>query len=225
MTVEDFWLNIAGMLAPVVAFVPTAPSSRCNSLVTTPDISQFKDGDKMPEWVQAGVRNNMGAYLIVGTVALLVAFALSRSKHPAANPSTTHDVGIRRSARGRRGATDLVEGQQARRPRLAAFAMFFCVWVVVWINGWRREELATSYQRSYRILLALMVASAAVILGYKVADEWDKFHERTGWGGPPNWHQSTFWLEVIEIVLFAVFWGIQTRQRWFDEQHGGEPTS
>ena len=107
----------------------------------------------------------------------------------------------------------------------AAFAMFFCVWVVVSINGWRREELATSYQRSYRILLALMVASAAVILGYKVADEWDKFHERTGWGGPPNWHQSTFWLEVIEIVLFAAFWGIQTRQRWFDEQHGGEPTS
>ena len=69
--VEDTLLNIAGLLAPIVAFVPTGSEQQCDKPVPdvpTPDIC-------------LDVQNNVKAFLVAGAFAVaigLVALALDR---------------------------------------------------------------------------------------------------------------------------------------------------
>ncbi len=65
--IEDVLLNVAGALAPIVAFVPIIDPRECQS---TPWASATDGG--------ANIKNNVGAFLIAGVLATLVAWIVAR---------------------------------------------------------------------------------------------------------------------------------------------------
>src|SRR4051794_38394117 len=67
---EDILLNLAGMLAPVVAFVPT-PAEDHSAVVL------FNDVD-----IDSSVTNNITALLVVGAIGLVTLAVLSRRHTP-----------------------------------------------------------------------------------------------------------------------------------------------
>jgi hypothetical protein len=88
---EDFLLNVAGMLAPVVAVVPTTAVGDCFSI--EPDRNPLTADGSLAQWVVLNVHNNMFALLVVGFVGL--AFAAGYWFKNREDPA--------RSSRGRTG--------------------------------------------------------------------------------------------------------------------------
>lgn len=190
---EELYLNIAGMLAPIVALVPVAPPGE----------------DRLPDDLIEQLKNNMTALIAVGILATLALWLW-----PSDAPT---DPGRREAVRRSLtvytaviivGAGVFVVWESARPAfhYVAAIAMFGCFGVVAKIN-WRRSA-AGRYRTTYAVVTVGMAAAAVVIGGYKLLTEWP-FDV-----GLPVWHTSVFWLEVIEIVLFAGFWIAQTAERW-----------
>jgi hypothetical protein len=194
--VEDVLLNIAGMLAPVVAFVPTPYVAACYS---TPVDT---------ERVQANVANNMLALLVMGFAALVVA----RFFRPAAGSSTNHRLFVA-------GGTVsllifLVFGAVFALARDffvsaahygAAIPLFGCIIAVAGINAWHLGNLTpgasrrTYWTNRYALIAGGMIGS--LVLG-AVLD--------FGFG----WAYWLLAVEALLIALFAVFWGLQTFQLW-----------
>ncbi len=196
---EELWLNIAGMLAPVVALVPVAPQGF----------------DELPEPLVANVRNNVGALLVVGLVALVVLWKW---------PSDVQADPVKRRAlwRALLVYTAIVVGigvafltWDASRSHLhyvAAIPMFVCFGVVA-LRNWQRHD-AGRFRSVYRFVTIAMAAAAVVVLAWKAFSEWiaDVL---------PVWNTSVFWLEVVEILLFAGLWLAQTIERWDDIDSSG----
>jgi hypothetical protein len=65
---EDVCLNFAGMLAPVVAVVPTTDVGRCWSVAPSP--LPVKADGSLADWVVTNIDNNIYALLIAGALAL-----------------------------------------------------------------------------------------------------------------------------------------------------------
>ncbi|MBY5163016.1 hypothetical protein [Salsipaludibacter albus] len=201
--VEDALLNVAGMLAPVVAVVPTTQVSACWSV---PPARFPVDVDTFDRLFAATIDNNMVALLVTGALGLVVAAVLAsaspggpRSAMARLEPATRWGV---------QGAAVLLAAAAAALAwwpafplwahDLAAITMFGCLVVAVWING--RESGATgqsAYRAAYRAIAIAMVAPALLFL-----PAFAGFAHRV------------FVVEAIEIVLFAVFWIVQTRQFW-----------
>ena len=65
---EDILLNVGGMLAPVVALVPTPGKGRCFSVAgAQPDI-------------QSNVANNIPAIFVAGVVGLVITFWIGAAR-------------------------------------------------------------------------------------------------------------------------------------------------
>ncbi|MFF2389527.1 hypothetical protein [Agromyces sp. NPDC058104] len=211
---EDAALNLAGMLAPVVAFVPTPVPEPCPTA-----------GERcIPEAYLPGVVNNMAALFAVGFLALVFT-ALS----------------IRRLQRGDRwslwgfvvaavvwlgalvwfGFTDdwpLRESFLSFAHYGAAVPMFVLIIVVVFVNGFSSEtplvtirDREVTYRPVYQAIAWVMAATVAVGL---VA--W--FMTRTDERPPP----VIFWVEATVLLFFGVFWGLQT---WELRRQGPPPAS
>lgn len=77
-SLEDIFLNAAGMLAPVVALVPTSGAGSCWSIKPDP-LPTFKDGNDtlLEDWVVANIDNNIKALLLAGVFGLLVAIVIA----------------------------------------------------------------------------------------------------------------------------------------------------
>jgi hypothetical protein len=212
--VEDLFFNLAGVLAFVVALVPTSqPEKLCS-----------RESGRLEIDTSAMVSNNVPALLVGTALALLVAYGVARKQGKATGiviPKTTlvgmtlsalllvvgviwyfvwHDNFIRRAHGG------------------TAIAMFVAIWFAVLVNsGWPRPVLRAiyrglgvgvgvgdlpkhppkrhlRYQPWYRGISIFMVAAVAVVL---VAGD-----------------HKVFWLEVLEIAAFALFWILQTLESW-----------
>lgn len=208
--VEDLFFNLAGVLAFVVALVPTAqPDKLCS-----------REGGRLEIDTSAMVSNNVPALLVGTALALLLAYGVARKQGKATGivvPKTTlvgmtlsglvlvagvvwyfvwHDNFIRWA----HGST--------------AIAMFVAIWFAVLVNaGWPRPLLRVvyrglgvvdlpqhptqrhlRYQPWYRGISIFMVAAIAVLF---VAGD-----------------HKVFWLEVAEIAPFALFWTLQTLESW-----------
>ncbi|HSO64117.1 MAG TPA: hypothetical protein VLQ78_03360 [Ornithinibacter sp.] len=196
---EDGLMNLAGMLAPGVAFVPTAASGRCGSSPT---------GVGVPE----GVANNMPALFVTGVVVGVAAVILARREAGGVRLSTPNRLGL--------GLTVVVLGSgvvwfvRARDSFLerghdaAAIPMFLAIIAVVWLNardvqqGMRQGTVPSGrsrYVAVYRTIALTMLAALAATVAISLA---------TG---------STsvvLWVEVVLITLFAVFWLVQTAELW-----------
>jgi hypothetical protein len=74
-TWEDATLNAAGMLAPIVAVVPTTDVGECWS--QSPGRLPVDDDGNLAAWVVANIDNNITALLITGIAGLLVAAVIA----------------------------------------------------------------------------------------------------------------------------------------------------
>jgi len=196
---EDVLLNLAGMLAPVVALVPTDGQGQCASIRQSP-----VDDDKgLAPWVTANVQNNMWALFITGGVALLGLGLYFFLRPRAARRASRRDTSFWVFAS--LGFTMAVVGVCAYLFRtwdafernahyVAAVTMFGVFGLVVLVND--RARPPSRFRRSYRTIWLLMLASVTVL-----AFEFD---------------HRIFVLEALEIGWFALFWVLQSLERWED---------
>lgn len=196
--VEDMLLNVAGVLAPIVAFVPTSPPDRrCAS-------APFVGGDTEPY-----IDNNVLALAIGGALALVLtlgpALLLRKARIRRLDRGSLIGVGL--------GAVLLVAGLVwygffrdsflDRAHGGAAIAMFFIVWVVMVINA---RTAQPAYRKWYAESAVAMALSVGVVLVGKLIDG--------------DWRHQILLLEVLVLISFAVFWIVQTFEHW----DGGVPT-
>lgn len=200
---EDTALNLAGMLAPVVAFVPTPVSEPCASSTEK----------CIPDAFVPGVVNNIAALLAVGFVALIFAAITVRRLH---RDDRWARWGLAVAALVWLGALvwfgfGFGEGWLPRESFLrfahygAAVPMFGLIVVVVFINGFRSQATMriagrpVSYRSFYRVIAVVMAVGVLVgfawWMGTRAADN------------PPP---VIFWVEAGLLLLFGVFWGLQT---------------
>ncbi|MDN5765568.1 MAG: hypothetical protein L0H96_06865 [Humibacillus sp.] len=196
---EDVLLNVAGMLAPVVAFVPTVHVGECRSVaVPVYDTS-------------ASIMNNIGALLVMGVAGVVVTGFVARGERVAGRPAGRSRMGLPAAV-----MTILVvaAGYFWARPTffvkghyVAALVMFACIVTVVLMNaeglgaarGAAGATRVEAYLNRYALIAVLMVGSLVVMVGWRWA---------TGW------QHALLWAEGVLIVLFAVFWCVQTHELW-----------
>ncbi|MGL5930548.1 MAG: hypothetical protein ACRCY8_16580, partial [Dermatophilaceae bacterium] len=124
---EDVLLNVAGMLAPAVAFVPTQPVGECRSVpLVRPDIP-------------SSVANNVGALLVVGIAVAVVVIAVALHEAGAAGLRRADRLGVL-VAVGVIGAGAVWfyadrESFLRQAHEAAAVPMFAAVIGVVWLNA------------------------------------------------------------------------------------------
>lgn len=208
---EEVLLNLAGMFAPIVALVPTTPSrDDCPSPVATDPAST--DAAPLPEWVTALIDNNVVAYFVVAglvVVALIVWWvAVGRWRRTASwfLRSVLIYTGLVLAGSIGYLTSDRFKEYAHWLAAVAMFVCFFCV-VVGSARRWRTD--APAYAAAYRSVWRAMILAALAIGGWKLLDD----HA----SGFPTWDEEIYWLEIAEIFLFALFWGIQTWQFRADE--------
>ncbi|NUO33697.1 MAG: hypothetical protein HOQ27_01290 [Dermatophilaceae bacterium] len=202
---EDVLLNFSGFMAFVVAMVPTVPDLRCgpNAYAQT------------PAEIASAVRNNIWSLVVVAVVAAVVVAALKRGamKRDASARPTTRSVVVTLAC----GGVLLVELTLflVLRDRfiavshgVAAATMVAGVIAVMVLSALRTEERhravgdddGRGYRRVYlAIAVSLTVALAATVVAALTV---------TGFA------HLVLVAEVIVIVLFATYWGVQTKELW-----------
>ena len=208
--VEDLFFNLAGVLAFVVALVPTRQ----------PDTLCSRDGGRLDIDTSAMITNNVPALLVGSTLALLLAYGIARRQGKTSGiviPKTTI-VGITLSTLVLIAGVIWYFVWHENFIRWAhgstAIAMFVAIWCAVLVNaGWPRPVLRAVYRGLgvvdlpthptprhlryrpwYRAISIFMVAAVAVVF---VAGD-----------------HKVFWLEAVEIAPFALFWTLQTLESW-----------
>jgi hypothetical protein len=188
--VEDILLNLAGMFAPVVAFVPTPNPSRCASKLEPAKISELS------------IENNVAALLIAGGFALAIFLLVTRLTRPALTKTAL--AGYVAAAATLVLATVVFLADQdwfvGHAHNVAAVVMFACILAAVCSNalGFGRAEARPRWQNPYGAIAVAMLVSA---IGFGIA----------GWAG---WRYWILAVEIALICLFAVFWIIQTVELW-----------
>ncbi len=194
---EDVLLNIAGMLMPVVAFVPTPYEAACSS---TPVRAAR---------VNENVTNNVFALLVMGAVALLVAAYFKRQR-AGGDGAQGLRLGHRRECGGLPGGRrDVRRGpgrSSSRWPTTAPRSRCSAAsWPSRVINarlfglGPDPTRRTRPWLNRYALVAEGMVAS--IVLG---AAAYLVF----------GWEHWLFAVESALIALFAWFWVLQTRQLW-----------
>ena len=205
---EDIALNFAGIFAPVVAVIPTSDVGTCWRDPPNPHPLD-PSGDLAP-WVRDNIANNMTALVAGGALALLIAGLILAIERRPGTPEITR---MTRTDALLYGTTAAVLGvltlvlrarwdsfvDHAHGP--AAIAMFVFLGVAIGVNAFQDRNRRRGYALAYAGIVVTMAVGAAVIL---VA------------GAIADWDHRVFWLEALEISLFAGFWLLQTFQHWRD---------
>jgi hypothetical protein len=218
-SLEDLFFNVAGVLAPIVALVPTSrPSVVCS-----------RAGDELTTRTTALVSNNVPALVVAVALAIVLAFVIAQFR-----PGREGRVGLPLPSiivlvigtvllvAGFIWYQSSTENFEQYAHGSTAVAMFVFIWFAVLLNGgwpkslWRRayqlvgEKIPThtpddrerKFRTWYRAVAAFMfVAGLGVVLTAPLGIEWE---------------HKVFWLEALEIVPFAIFWTLQTFEAWDD---------
>jgi hypothetical protein len=210
---EDALLNVAGVLAPIVAFVPTTPPRADDVCKATGFIGGGDAGAK------AMIDNNVIAFAIGGLLAIILTWCVGRfveggarpvDERPAPDPKpSAASIGIGLALSLVLLAIGLIWYFGFRDSFLdqahggAAGAMFGIVAVVMLINAFTARP---TFRPWYGALFGTMVGGVVVALvGIRIDDEWR--------------HQILV-LEILELTPFAIYWVLQTVEHW----DGGVPT-
>ena len=191
---EDMLLNVAGMLAPVVAFVPTKPPGTVCSKhpLDLPNRESF-------------VSNNILSLAIGGAIAIAMAYGLARLKRKDLGVETDKWP-VRAGVLGAAaitlaGVAWFIRDEDsflAHAHDYSAIAMFVFIGFVVLFNGFRARP---KYQPYYRVIVGGMaIAAIAVIVAKLVLFE--------------DWAYEVLVIEAVEAGLFGVFWLLQTLENW-----------
>ena len=186
---EDILLNLAGMFAPVVAFVPTPEAGTCMSV-------PFAMEDRA-----ANIANNVTALLAVGALSLVIVAIMAVRERP-----TTRIAVVASGALGVVWLAALMVFELARdffdhnAHYAAAIPMFICIVAVVAINAaeYKKHKSGSAIRNPYTAVAVGMVVALVVI----------------GGAGLLGWHHWTIAIETALLVLFAVFWTVQTIELW-----------
>lgn len=193
---EDVLLNVAGMLAPVVAFVPTTDVGTCRS-------ATWPGGDDRP-----AVENAVWALLVAGVVGIVVAALTRRDLDVSPQVRRAHQAGLGVAivvllgfgSWFLLGRSSFLQGAHY----VAAVAMFVCIVGVVLVNA-KGLDLARGgpgrmgARNRYTAIAAAMLVSVVGVGG-------------VGW-----WLElahTVLWVEALLLAEFAVFWVLQTRELW-----------
>ena len=180
---EDVLLNVAGMLAPVVALVPTPEAGECDSL---PGLT-----DPTPN-----VENNIAALLIIGVAAFIALAVLSWHKEQSVVARVGYGVALVVWLLGGLVFLTARETFVEHAHIVAAFVMFGCIILVAVVNAFsfkRKQEDPNARNRYSFVAFAMLSVFALFAFGgeYRV-----------------------LLAEFDAILLFAVFWAIQTEELW-----------
>ncbi|TDO59057.1 hypothetical protein EV651_109332 [Kribbella sp. VKM Ac-2571] len=196
---EDILLNVAGILAPGVALVPTPGQGTCHSVPVAL-------GD-----AAANVANNMLALFVVGVPCLLltaVFIARDRVRQPAGwTPMYVLGLAVAVVIFGGGVAWFFVDrsGFIGNAHYAAAIVMFGCIVAVVVLNAeqFRRKQRKHAVPHSpanrYSVIAVAMVVVPLLMFGWKKVFGWD---------------HAVLWIEGTLILLFAAFWISQTQELW-----------
>ncbi len=194
-TAEDWLLSIAGVFAPVIAFVPTTS-------LNAPTLSS----DAL-----AAAHNNLGALLVAGWVAWVVvatvtAFTsedLTRSRNASEWSKWPSVAGM---------FVLLVVATSAfwwwpSFPKYAhgwsAAAMFAALGVAALVNGLGHNVAAKARSTFSPAYIVVGVVMLVVGIGYMATS---LTHHQ--------WSHEVLEVEGVEITLFVVFWIVQSVERW-----------
>jgi len=204
---EDAALNAAGMLAPIVAVVPTSDVGTCWS--QTPIPLPVKDDGELADWVVANIDNNVTALIVTGILGLIVAAVIASIA--TRNVRAVAEIGPVHMRLGLLGAMAFLVGGavvfafwndfDTRAHGLAAVTMFLFLALAVGINAWQRR--AGPAPRVY----CLLYASIAILMVLAAVDMFPL---------GSRWTHMVLILEATEITLFAVFWLVQTNEHWHE---------
>ncbi|HEY7069537.1 MAG TPA: hypothetical protein VH479_05465 [Acidimicrobiales bacterium] len=203
---EDPFLNFAGMLAPVVAIVPTNDVGVCYSIPPEP-LPKTADGSPAG-WVIANIDNNYKALLITGALGLLaaafIALVVNRKDiMGAARDQLLTTVSLIGTGLVLVAAWWAIENWGSfytKAHSWAAIAMFvMLIGAIVAVTLDSRDRGAFWFW-TYAAIAAAMVIGALVIVLTRAFGE-----------------HTTFALETYEIALFAVYWVTQTVEKWNEE--------
>ena len=188
---EDVLLNLAGMFAPVVAFVPTAKVGGCAS---------SNSNDLHPGQVAENITNNVFTLLVLGGVGIVIVLSMLIRRQ-----LTTHQVpagawaGVAVSVAAYAAALTLFNVDRSwfdgHAHNYSAALLFLCIIAVVIVNAADARKQSALAGGVYAGIAAAMVVGTVVIL--VVARLTD-------------WAHSTLALEATLITLFAAFWATQT---------------
>lgn len=204
-TWEDAMLNAAGMLAPIVAVVPTTDVGVCWS--QSPGPLPVDDDGNLAGWVMANADNNITALLITGIAGLLVAAVIASIA--TNNVRAIAEVGEPGMRLGLLAAmVFLLSGGvlfvvwddfNAQAHGIAAVLMFLFLALAVGGNAWERRNDAgrRTYFWLYASIAAAMLIAPAIMFPLG-----------------SSWAHMVLILEATEITLFAIFWLVQTREHW-----------
>lgn len=206
---EDTALNIAGMLAPVVAMVPTPrgaggapcdPEGRCSV---------------PPEFVPSVV-NNVWGLIGLGLLGLAVGGWIVIARRQSSRATRVGffiaaGVWVAFVLWFRFGRDSFLDAAHFG----AAVPLFGLITGVAYVNARkasaRRDGVpskeAKSYTAVYSAVAAVMAVTFAVAVVLVVVDQF------LGGGTPTEW---VLWVEVVLLVSFALFWVTQTLDYWND---------
>lgn len=191
---EDAFLNLAGLLAPIVAFVPTVRPTEClRCAIEAPD-------------VRDRALNNLTAYLVVGGLALLATYLLARHEGESV-VAARQPIGfgflvtLAVWAGGWAWLKFAPDSLLSRAHDTSAMVMFGFFGAVVVVNARRPRTEHLWLRTAYWAIVAAMVATAVILIPQILGTAFSPL---------------VFWLEVIEIALFAAFWAGNTWENWYD---------
>lgn len=200
---EDALLDLAGMVIPLVAFVPTPLKHGCEAGVET----------CLPADLVPGVENNVSALLVVGGVGLVFAWWSARPRGRAMTIALLVATGVWAAF----GFWFVFSRDTFLTGAHYASAMTFFVLIagVAWINGRRAPERGNvrgmtphGYAGTYKLISLLMVLTIVVAAAlYAVA----------ALSGFTLWFGTILVVEAILLLLFVVFWVLQTVENWNEE--------
>jgi hypothetical protein len=195
----DVCLNFAGMLAPVVAVVPTTDVGVCWS--QQPGSVPVNHDGTLADWVIANIDNNMLALLITGIGGLLVAAAIA---HIGGSSKFRWGLAITLAFLLIAGlAFRYWDDFYTRAHGFAALGMFAFLAAAVALNAWelRGDPDKRAYFLTYIAIAVLMVAVPVVFF-------------------PFDFDHSVLVVEAVEIVLVGLFWLLQTKEHWTEGAAG-----
>jgi len=220
---EDLCLNIAGLLAPIIAVAPTTDVGPCWSVRPIP--LPVRPNDTLAAWVKDNINNNFYALLYAAVIGLTFSIILVIA------------IEYRASNRGDKKATEkgtwlsiiitavailigwlLIEhwgGFYTQAHGYSALLFFVFLGGAILINaGAHRRKARKSKaagneparKREWRLWVVYGGVVVLMILGFIIFGVFDV-------GGD----HSILWLEAWEIALFATYWLVQTAENWDED--------
>jgi hypothetical protein len=186
--VEDVLLNLAGVLAPVVAFVPTPIEvETCKSLTGATEDSA------------ANIANNVHALIAVGAAALLLVLYIGRRRRHSFAAWIAWGALLGYCAAALVVLQSAPDFFKEHAHFAAALPMFLVITAVVLLNALRYKEDTDGTLRNRYTAIAggMVIAIVAWPVGYAL-----------------HWSDRTIATETALLLLFAIFWANQTYHLW-----------